>query len=154
MNTQHKMNRDRTTEIKTPVGTGKMGNTQLSSIYQNYRVLLERNCGSSDPAVTVSPLVSPSGSCGFSSWEDLFCPSSPTATSEAGTGEDTFSEPPHLSHSASCRYRFIDLGVGLICHRFWQAGFLASLAIQFLYNYKNAFQAICFCSVPCVSNHS
>lgn len=53
MNTQHKMSRDRTTEIKTPIGTGKMGNTQLSSIYQNHRVLLERNCGSSDPTGSV-----------------------------------------------------------------------------------------------------
>lgn len=36
---------------------------------------------------------------------------------------------------------------------FWQVGFLASLAIQFLSNYENALLANCL-SVPCVSNHN
>lgn len=142
------------TEIKFPLEKGKW---EAHSCHQSMRMITSCWKGTVQTPVLLVMWVLQSthlAAMALALWEDFFCPLSPMAASEADTGEFTSLGSPQLPHSASSWCRFIDLEVGLICQRFWQAGFLASLAIQFLYNYKNAFQTICFCSAPCVSNHS
>lgn len=142
------------TEIKLPLEKGKW---EAHSCHQSMRLIKSCWKGTVQTPVLLVVWVLQSthlAAMAWTLWEDFYCPLSLMAASEADTEEYTSLGPPQRPHSASCRHRFIDPEVGLICHRFWQAGFLASLAIQFLYNYKNAFQAICFFSAPCVSNHS
>lgn len=99
-----------------------MGNTQLSLILQNYQVLLKRNCGNSDPTGHVSPQVTPSSSCGFSFLGGFLL--STISHGHLGSrhwqGHFLRATTTSILHFLPCQ--FIDLGVGLICHRFWQAG--------------------------------